>query len=57
MDRMLEYHAREIAALMLGLCFDSGLPLVYDNPYSDVPPGRLSCEMCDCFGWPTCPRT
>ena len=52
-ERTVEYHAREIASLMLGICPASGLPLVYDNPVANVRPGRLACDMCDCFGWPT----
>lgn len=42
---------RDIACLMLGECPASGLPLIYDNPLSDAPRGRLSCEICDCFGY------
>lgn len=48
---VLVHHMEEIAALTLGLCPASGEPLVFDNPYSDAPRNRLSCDMCDCFGY------
>lgn len=50
-EDVVKFAMRDIAALMLGVCPDSGQPLVYDNPYSDAPRFRLSCDMCDCFGY------
>ena len=43
--------ARRENCLRQGICPDSGDRLVLDNPYSEAPYGRLSCEMCDCFGY------
>ena len=54
-DCFLEWQAkedeRERAELSKGICPDSGLPLTtWGNV--QIPPGTLSCSVCDCFGYP-----
>jgi hypothetical protein len=50
-EAIVAHYMSEIAALSLGKCPASGEPLVYDNPHSEAPRYRLSCDMCDCFGY------
>lgn len=46
--QQVEYELHSRALLKKGLCPDSGLRL---HPDGEGPVGRLSCDMCDCFGY------
>ena len=49
--RQAEWEAWEADQLAKRICPHSGEILLFDHPHSDAPPGRMSCALCDCFGF------
>jgi hypothetical protein len=51
-EEIAKEEQRREACVNQGMCPDSGEKLIFNHPLSDCPPNRLSCGICDCFGYP-----